>query len=78
MRLGLNFGYWGETPSDSVPPARKAERLGYHSAWTAEAWGSDAVSPLTRIAARTERIAVGTAVMQMTARIRGAATCCSS
>ena len=37
MRLGLNLGYWGSTPADSVGLAQEAERLGYHSVWTAEA-----------------------------------------
>jgi F420-dependent oxidoreductase-like protein len=46
----------------------EAERLGYHSVWTAEAWGSDAVTTLTWLAAKTERINVGTAIMQMPAR----------
>ncbi|HLG17225.1 MAG TPA: LLM class F420-dependent oxidoreductase [Blastocatellia bacterium] len=68
MRLGLNFGYWGSGLSDSVSIAREAERLGYHSLWTAEAYGSDAVTPLTWLAAHTERIKVGTAIMQMPAR----------
>src|SRR5215831_19304230 len=69
MRLGLNFGYWGSGPSDNIALAREAERLGYHSLWTAEAYGSDAVSPLVWLAAKTERINVGTAIMQMTARV---------
>ncbi|WP_367323557.1 LLM class F420-dependent oxidoreductase [Streptomyces sp. HUAS ZL42] len=69
MRLGLALGYWGRGPSaDHVPLAREAERLGYHSVWTAEAWGSDAFTPLTWIAARTSRIKLGTAVAQMAAR----------
>jgi F420-dependent oxidoreductase-like protein len=68
MRLGLNFGYWGSGPSDNIALAREAERLGYHSLWTAEAYGSDAVSPLVWLAAHTERIKVGTAIMQMPAR----------
>lgn len=68
MRLGLNFGYWGAHPSDNLSLALEAERLGYHSLWTAEAYGSDAVTPLTWLAAKTERINVGTAVMQMPAR----------
>ena len=68
MRLGLNLGYWGAGPKDNVALAQEAERLGYHSVWTAEAWGSDAVTPLTWVAARTERIRVGTAIMQMPAR----------
>ncbi|HXG92318.1 MAG TPA: LLM class F420-dependent oxidoreductase [Blastocatellia bacterium] len=68
MRLGLNFGYWGAGASDNVSVAQEAERLGYHSLWTAEAYGSDAVSPLVWLAAKTERINVGTAIMQMPAR----------
>src|SRR5438552_5225787 len=46
----------------------EAERLGYDSIWTAEAYGSDAVTPATWIAAHTTRIHVGTAIMQMAAR----------
>lgn len=68
MRLGLNFGYWGSGPSDNIAIAQEAERLGYHSLWTAEAYGSDSVSPLVWLAAHTERINVGTAIMQMPAR----------
>jgi F420-dependent oxidoreductase-like protein len=68
MRLGLNLGYWGAGPADNVALAQEADRLGFHSVWTAEAYGSDSVTPLTWIAAKTERIAVGTAVMQMPAR----------
>src|SRR5438128_4349894 len=68
MRLGLNFGYWGSGPSDNIALAREAERLGYASLWTAEAYGSDSVSPLVWLAAHTERINVGTAIMQMPAR----------
>jgi F420-dependent oxidoreductase-like protein len=68
MRLGLNFGYWGSSKGDHVALAREAERLGYHSLWTAEAYGSDCITPLTWLAAKTERIHVGTAIMQMPAR----------
>ncbi|WP_055713926.1 LLM class F420-dependent oxidoreductase [Streptomyces torulosus] len=69
MRLGLALGYWGRGPSaDHVPLVQEAERLGYHSVWTAESWGSDAFTPLTWIAARTSRIKLGTAVAQMAAR----------
>lgn len=68
MRLGLNFGYWGSGPSESVAIAQEAERLGYDSLWTAEAYGSDAVTPLVWLAAKTEKIKVGTAIMQMPAR----------
>ena len=68
MRLGLNLGYWGANPEDNVSLALEADRLGYHSVWTAEAYGSDAVTTLTWLAAKTEKIKVGTAIMQMTAR----------
>src|SRR5574341_1763567 len=68
MRLGLNLGYWGANPEDNVALAQEADRLGFHSVWTAEAYGSDAVTTLTWLAAKTEKINVGTAIMQMTAR----------
>jgi alkanesulfonate monooxygenase SsuD/methylene tetrahydromethanopterin reductase-like flavin-dependent oxidoreductase (luciferase family) len=68
MRLGLNLGYWGPNPEDNVALAMEADRLGFHSVWTAEAYGSDAVTTLTWLAAKTEKINVGTAIMQMTAR----------
>lgn len=69
MRLGLNCGYWGAGASDSVALAQAAEAAGFHSVWTAEAYGSDAVTTLTWLAAKTSRINVGTAIMQMTARV---------
>lgn len=69
MKLGLNFGYWGSVPVDNVALAQEADRLGFHSLWTAEAYGSDAVSPLVWLAAQTKQINVGTAIMQMTARV---------
>jgi F420-dependent oxidoreductase-like protein len=69
MRLGLALGYWGRGPDPGhLELAREAERLGYDSVWTAEAWGSDAFTPLTWIAAHTRRIRLGTAVAQMAAR----------
>ncbi|MFE7427142.1 LLM class F420-dependent oxidoreductase [Streptomyces sp. NPDC057545] len=69
MRLGLALGYWGRGPDPGhLELAREAERLGYASVWTAEAWGSDAFTPLTWIAAHTSRIRLGTAVAQMAAR----------
>ncbi|GAA4082969.1 MULTISPECIES: LLM class F420-dependent oxidoreductase [Streptomyces] len=69
MRLGLALGYWGRGPNPAhLELARTAEELGYHSVWTAEAWGSDAFTPLTWIAAHTSRIRLGTAVAQMAAR----------
>src|SRR5262245_36723442 len=69
MQLGLNVGYWGSSAVDSVALTQEADRLGFHSVWTAEAYGSDAVSPLVWLAAKTERIRVGTAILQMTARV---------
>jgi len=69
MRLGLNMGYFGAAaPRDFIPMVQHAEALGFHSVWTAEAYGSDAVVPLTWVAACTEKINVGTAIMQMPAR----------
>jgi F420-dependent oxidoreductase-like protein len=69
MRLGLNCGYWGANPGDNVALVQAAEAAGFDSVWTAEAYGSDAVTTLTWLAAKTERIKVGTAIMQMTARV---------
>ncbi|CAN5596992.1 LLM class F420-dependent oxidoreductase [soil metagenome] len=69
MRLGLNLWYFGAAaPADTIPVVQHAETLGYHSVWTAEAYGSDAVVPLTWAAACTSTINVGTAIMQMPAR----------
>jgi F420-dependent oxidoreductase-like protein len=68
MRLGLNHGYSGSEMGIDLVLAQEADRLGYHSVWSAEAYGSDAVTPLVWVAARTERIRVGTAIMQIPAR----------
>lgn len=68
MRLGINCGYWGAQAGSFIGIVQEAERLGFDSCWTAEAYGSDAVTVLTWIAANTERIKVGTAIMQMPAR----------
>src|SRR6266436_1698866 len=68
MRLGLNIGYSRSHLGIDLSLVQHAERLGFHSVWSAEAYGSDAVSPLCWIAARTERIRVGTAIMQIPAR----------
>ncbi len=68
MRLGLNLGYWGSGPSDGIALVREAERLGFDSVWTAEAYGSDAVTPLTWVGALTTKIKLGTAILQMPAR----------
>jgi F420-dependent oxidoreductase-like protein len=70
MRLGVNFGYqdWGSGLASAISAAQEADRLGYHSGWTAEAYGTDAVTPLTWLMAHTERMSWGTAIMQMPAR----------
>lgn len=70
MRLALNLGYqtpWS-TPADHLALAQEADRLGYSSVWAAEAYGSDSPSILAWIAGQTERIEIGTAVMQIPAR----------
>jgi F420-dependent oxidoreductase-like protein len=66
VRLGLQLGY--DDPAAYAALAAEAERLGFHSVWTSEAYGSDAVSLLAWIGARTEAIGLGTAIMQMPAR----------
>jgi len=69
MKLGLQLGYWGAQPPDNfIQVAQEAEKLGFDSIWTAEAYGSDAVTPAAYMLARTEKIRVGTAIMQMPAR----------
>jgi F420-dependent oxidoreductase-like protein len=68
MRLGLALGYTGARVHVDVQAVQEAERLGYHSVWTAEAYGSDAVVPLAWIGALTYRIRLGTAILQMAAR----------
>lgn len=68
MRLGLNLGYWGGRPADAVPLVRAAEALGYDSVWTAEAYGSDCITPLAWVGALTSRIKLGTGIMQIPAR----------
>jgi F420-dependent oxidoreductase-like protein len=68
MRLGLQLGYWMPDPWDPTDLVLEAERLGYDSAWTAEAYGSDCVSTLAWIGARTTKIKLGTSIMQMSAR----------
>jgi F420-dependent oxidoreductase-like protein len=68
MRFGLNVGYSGSRLSIDMDLVREAERAGFHSVWTAEAYGSDAVTPLAFIAGQTSRIHLGSAIMQMPAR----------
>jgi F420-dependent oxidoreductase-like protein len=68
MRLGLVAGYSGSQLSLDMDLITQAESLGFDSVWTSEAYGSDAVVPLTWIAARTHRIRLGTGILQMPAR----------
>ena len=68
MRLGLVSGQFGPQLRIPFDLISEAENLGFDSVWTAEAWGNDAVVPLSFIAARTTKIHVGTAIMQTPAR----------
>jgi F420-dependent oxidoreductase-like protein len=69
VRLGLNLGYWGAgNDPANLALAKQADELGYAVVWAAEAYGSDAVTVLSWIAARTSRIDVGAAVLQIPAR----------
>lgn len=68
MKLGVSIGYSGAQMRLPVEKVQLAERLGYDSVWTAEAYGSDAVTPLAYLAAITSRIRLGTSIMQLAAR----------
>ncbi len=68
MKLGIVLGYSGADMSLPIDRVLEAERLGFDSVWTSEAYGSDAVTPAAWVLARTTRIKVGTAIMQMPAR----------
>ena len=68
IKLGLMIGYSGQHMSVPIERIQKAEALGFDSVWTAEAYGSDAITPLAYIAAHTKRIRLGTAIMQMAGR----------
>jgi F420-dependent oxidoreductase-like protein len=69
MRLGLNLGYWGAgNDAANLSLAKEADRLGYAVAWAAEAYGSDVPTVLAWVAAQTERMDVGSAIMQIPAR----------
>jgi F420-dependent oxidoreductase-like protein len=69
MELGYNTGYWGSGPPAGAAAAiAEAERLGFGSVWTAEAYGSDALTPLAWWGAATSRIKLGTGIVQMSAR----------
>ena len=70
MKLGVHIGYWGlgMSSSDQLEVVQEAERLGYDSVWTAEAYGSDAATVLAWLAAQTARIRLGSAIFQMPGR----------
>jgi F420-dependent oxidoreductase-like protein len=69
MKLGLGLGYWGAGPNpDALDLILEAERLGYDSVWSAEAYGSDALTPLAWYGSRTSTIKLGTSIIQMSAR----------
>ncbi|TGD74135.1 LLM class F420-dependent oxidoreductase [Mangrovimicrobium sediminis] len=68
MRLGILLGYSGKRIHLPLDLIRQAESMGYDSVWTAESYGNDAVTAATWILAQTEKIRVGTAIMQMPAR----------
>src|ERR671933_1111721 len=69
LKLGLNTGYWAGGPPPGITESiAEAERLGYDSIWTAEAYGSDGLTPLAWWGSETERLRLGTAITQMSAR----------
>jgi len=69
MKLGLQLGYWGSRPAERfIELAQRAEALGFDIVCTSEAYGSDVFTPLAAIAAHTQRIRLGTAIMQISAR----------
>ncbi|MDO8391729.1 MAG: LLM class F420-dependent oxidoreductase [Actinomycetota bacterium] len=69
MKLGYNSGYWGSGPPAGTTEAIiEAERLGFDSVWTAEAYGSDALTPLAWWGSNTSKIRLGTGIVQMSAR----------
>ena len=73
LKLGLNTGYWGAGPPPGVEEAvAEADRLGFDSVWTAEAYGSDVLTPLAWWGSTTD-VRLGTAIMQMSARQPAAA-----
>jgi F420-dependent oxidoreductase-like protein len=75
LKLGINLGYWGIGPKgdEAVEIVRAAEAKGFDSVWVAESYGSDVVSVLGWLAAQTEKIRLGAAIMQVPARPPAAA-----
>jgi F420-dependent oxidoreductase-like protein len=77
MKLGLSIGYSKAHMDLPVALVQRAEELGYDSVWSAEAYGSDAVTPLAFLAAVTKRIRLGTGIMQLAARTPANAAMCA-
>jgi F420-dependent oxidoreductase-like protein len=74
LKLGLNTGYWAGGPPPGITESiAEAERLGFDSMWAAEAYGSDVVTPLAWWGSHTEKLRLGSAIMQMSARTPAAA-----
>jgi F420-dependent oxidoreductase-like protein len=74
LKLGLTLGYWGAgRPEHHLEAVKEAERLGFDSMWTAESWGSDALTPLAWLGANTTTLRLGTALMQLSGRTPTAA-----
>jgi F420-dependent oxidoreductase-like protein len=74
LKLGLNTGYWTAGPPPGIEEAiAEADRLGFDSVWTAEAYGSDVLTPLAWWGSQTKNVRLGTAIMQMSARQPAAA-----
>jgi len=74
LKLGLNTGYWSSgPPPGALEAVQEADRLGLDSIWTAEAYGSDVLTPLAWWGSHTKNVQLGTAIMQMSARTPAAA-----
>lgn len=78
MKLGLSIGYSKAHLDIPVELVQQAEQLGYDSVWTAEAYGSDAVTPLAYLAGKTQTIKLGTAIMQLAGRTPANAAMCAA
>jgi F420-dependent oxidoreductase-like protein len=78
MKLGLYIGYSKAQLDIPVALVQRAEALGYDSVWSAEAYGSDCVTPLAYLAALTKRIRLGTGIMQIAARTPANAAMCAA
>ena len=69
MRIGYATGYWKQgPPPKALKAVRTADRLGFDSVWTAEAYGSDAFTPLAWWGAHTKHVSLGTGIAQISAR----------